>query len=67
MSAQIPTKQQLLRLTKKQLLTLGGYKNMNGFYAIEGSTKQFHSGRNAFGSKKHLAKIIAYELAKETA
>ena len=67
MSTQIPTKQQLLRLTKKQLSALGGYYNMNSFYAIEGSTKQFHSGRNAFGSKKHIAKIVAYELAKETA
>lgn len=67
MSAQTPTKQQLLRLTKKQLLMLGGYKNMKGFYAIEGSTKQLHSGRNAFGSKKHIAKIVAYELAKEAA
>lgn len=67
MSAQTPTKQQLLRLTKKQLLTLGGYKNMNGFYAIEGSTKQLHSGRNSFSSKKYVAKIVAYELAKEAA
>ena len=40
---------------------------MKGFYAIEGSTKQLHSGRNAFGSKKHIVKIVAYELAKEAA
>jgi len=61
------TKQDLLRLTKKQILKLGGYKNIKDFYEQDGMFASSHSGRNKFGSKKHLAKMVAHDLKQNAA